>query len=254
MKILKPLFLDALYEEFEKIKRDKKKLQAFHEKLASLTFFDPACGCGNFLILAYRELRLLEIEVIKAKLGKLERTAIDDFTDLKNLSRIDVDAFYGIEIEEFPSKIAEVAMWLIDHQMNIRLSEAFGVYYVRLPLKKSAHIHHDNSLTLDWKTVIAPEKLSYILGNPPFIGHAYRSAVQIKDMNDIWGRDGKFNRLDYVTCWFRKALEFSKSNKKIVSAFVSTNSITQGEQASILWSYMFANGVFIHFAHRSFSG
>lgn len=253
MKILKPLFLDALHEEFEKIKHDKKKLHAFHDKLAKLTFFDPACGCGNFLILAYRELRELEIKVIQAKMDKVERLSIDDFTDLKNLSRIDVDAFYGIEIEEFPAKIAEVALWLIDHQMNIRLSEAFGVYYARLPLTKSAHIHHDNALQLDWKTVIAPEKLSYMLGNPPFVGSKYQNDEQREEMTAIFQGVKGGGVLDYVAAWYLKAAKFIQGTQ-IICAFVSTNSISQGEQVGILWHELIEHyHIKIHFAHRTFA-
>jgi hypothetical protein len=247
MKILKPLFLDDLHAEFEKIKRDKKKLKIFQEKLSKLTFLDPACGCGNFLILAYRELRELEIGVIKALYGDDQQVL-----DVSHLSRVDVDAFYGIEVEEFSAKIAEVAMWLMDHQMNIRLSEAFGVYYVRLPLKKSAHIRHANALELDWKDVVAPENLCYILGNPPFIGHQYRNDAQQADMKRVWGAKGQVNRLDYVTCWFKKALDFTRLNPRIETAFVSTNSITQGEQAGILWPVLFEGGMNIRFAHRTF--
>jgi hypothetical protein len=248
MKILKPLFLDALYEEFEKIKRDKKKLQAFHDKLAKLTFFDPACGCGNFLILAYRELRELEIKLLKALHGEKQQVL-----DVSELSRIDVDKFYGIEVEEFPAKIAEVALWLIDHQMNIRLSEAFGIYYVRLPLKKSAHIHHDNALRLNWKTVIAPEKLSYILGNPPFVGYKLQNKEQHAEMEKVFHGVSGAGVLDFVAAWFFKAAQYIQ-NTNIQCAFVSTNSISQGEQVAVLWRELFDNyGIKINFAHRTFA-
>ncbi|MEQ1678934.1 MAG: DNA methyltransferase, partial [Chitinophagaceae bacterium] len=203
--------------------------------------------CGNFLIIAYRELRELEILVLKVLYSQDQRVL-----DVNEMSHIDVDQFHGIEFEEFPARIAEVALWLVDHQMNMKLSEAFGQYYVRIPLRKSAHIVHGNALTLDWKEVVQPSQLSYILGNPPFVGHQYRSESQATDMKLIWGIDGKFRRLDYVTCWYQKAAHYLEHNRKIVAAFVSTNSITQGEQASILWSELFANKVYIHFAHRTF--
>ena len=248
MKILKPLFLDDLHAEFTKIKRDKKKLQEFHKKLAALTFFDPACGCGNFLILAYRELRELEIQVLKALYGDDQKVL-----DVSQLSRIDVDAFYGIEIEEFSAKIAEVALWLVDHQMNMRLSEAFGVYFARLPLKKSAHIHHDNALGLDWHEVIAPERLNYILGNPPFVGSKYQTAEQRKEMSRVFHGVKGAGVLDYVTAWYFKAAQFIHGTR-IVCAFVSTNSITQGEQVGILWGELLRKyAVKIHFAHRTFA-
>jgi len=180
LKTIHPLFLDELREEFEKIRdskstQRKSQLEKFHDKLGTLTFFDPACGCGNFLILAYRELRLLEIEVLETLHPRRQLEL-----DVKKLSKIDVDQFYGIEIEEFPVRIAEAAMWLVDHQMNMRLSEAFGQSFVRLPLKKSAHITFGNALELDWKTVIDPKKLSYMLGNPPFVGQHYQESTQKK--------------------------------------------------------------------------
>jgi len=248
MKILKPLFLDDLYAEFEKVKNNKNRLQTFHEKLGKLSFLDPACGCGNFLILAYCELRELEIHVLKALYGEKQQVL-----DISHLSCVDVDTFYGIEVEEFPAKIAEVALWLMDHQMNMRLSEAFGVYYVRLPLKKSAHIHHDNALTLDWKQVIDPEKLSYILGNPPFVGKTYQSDEQKKDMALVFAGVKNAGLLDFVAAWYLKAAQFIQ-NTGIVCAFVSTNSITQGEQVGVLWHEMMQRyGIIIHFAHRTFA-
>lgn len=161
MKLISPLFLDELWEEFHKSKRDKKKLEQFHIKLSRLTFLDPACGCGNFLVVTYRELRKLEIEVIKILLWD-QQILVDPYI------LISVDQFYGIEIEEFPSQIATVAMWLVDHQMNMAISNQFGQYFRRIPLTHRATIVHWNALQTDWKTIIAPERLSYIIGNPPF--------------------------------------------------------------------------------------
>lgn len=249
LKVIGPLFLEELWAEFDAAKTNKAALGRLHDKIADMRFLDPACGCGNFLIIAYRELRLLEIEILK-KLHP-DRTQLQ-FTDITGLSRLDVDQFYGIEIEEFPSRVAEVAMWLVDHQMNIRLSEAFGFAYVRIPLKKSPHIANANALKADWSGLVLPENLSFIFGNPPFIGHQYRAAEQVDDHTLIWGKTGKFGRLDYVTCWYRKALDYMATNPAIKVAFVSTNSISQGEQASILWSYLFDRGVHIDFAHRTF--
>jgi len=246
MKILKPLFLDELNAEFEKIKTSKPKLQAFHDKLANLKFLDPACGCGNFLILAYRELRELEISVLKALYG--DQLALD----VSHFSRIDVDAFYGIEIEEFPAKIAEVALWLMDHQMNIRLSEAFGVYYVRLPLRKTARIIHGNALRIDWKEIILPNWLNYILGNPPFRGKKEQDDVQKSDMNLIFRGVDSAGLLDYVAAWYLKAAQYIQ-NTNIECAFVSTNSICQGEQVGILWGVLIERyNIQINFAHRTF--
>src|SRR5439155_7611492 len=147
----------------------------FHKRLGKLTFFDPACGCGNFLVVTYRELRLLEIEVLKILHGDQQ------VLDIHGLARVDVDAMYGIEINEFPARIAEVALWLVDHQMNQRLSEAFGQYFVRLPLKKSATIRNANALRIDWKDVLPPERCSYVMGNPPFIGQSFQTGDQKAD-------------------------------------------------------------------------
>jgi len=251
LKIIKPLFLDDLRAEFERVKNEPRRLQILHDKLAALTFLDPACGCGNFLILAYRELRLLEIEVLQALYPDKKRQL---FLDVGELSRINVDAFYGIEIEEFPARIAEVALWLTDHQMNMRLSEAFGLYYVRIPLRTAAHIHHANSLQLDWKTVVSPEKLSYILGNPPFVGAMVMSDDQHKDIDLIFS-DAIRNAgvLDYVAAWYFKATQYMKEKPSLRTAFVSTNSIVQGEQVNILWQELLNRGVKIHFAHRTFA-
>ncbi len=246
LKLIKGLFLDELYEEFESVKTNKTKLQKLHDKLSKLTFLDPACGCGNFLIITYRELRSLELEVLKILFkGQL-------VTDVSSLSKIDVDAFYGIEYEEFPAQIATVAMWLSDHQMNLKLSTEFGEYFKRLPLKKSATIVNGNALRLKWEEIIPNEKLSYILGNPPFIGHQWRNDEQMADVERIWFGNKRAGRLDYVTCWFKKAVEYS-FDSKVEIAFVSTNSVTQGEQPGIMWPELFKKGIKINFAHRTFT-
>ena len=248
LKIIQPLFLDALKAEFETARRDRRRLLAFHDKLASLTFFDPACGCGNFLILAYRELRLLEIEVLKAIYTSGQRVL-----DVADLPRINVDAFYGIEIEEFPARIAEVALWLMDHQMNMRLSEAFGLYYARIPLRASAHIHNANALKLDWAEVVTPERLSYILGNPPFVAKHLMSAEQGEEMDAVFYGVQGAGLLDYVAAWYLKAAQYIQGTR-IECGFVSTNSISQGEQVAILWQGLFNRyHVKIHFAHRTFA-
>ena len=154
LKVVRGLFLDDLYSEYESVKDNLSKLNRFHERIARLRFFDPACGCGNFLIIAYRELRRLEIAVLKQMRKLRGRFAETWQTDSGLLSRIDVDAFYGIELEEFPVRIAEVALWLTDHQMNMELSAEFGETYTRLPLKKSAHIVQGNALRMDWEALV----------------------------------------------------------------------------------------------------
>ncbi len=246
LKLVRSLFLDDLRAEFESIKTNKKRLAEFHEKLGTLTFFDPACGCGNFLVVTYRELRLLEIDVLKILHGNQQMLNIHTF------SRVDVDAMYGIEINEFPARIAEVALWLVDHQMNQRLSEAFGQYFVRLPLKKSATIRNANALRIDWRDVLKPEKCSYVMGNPPFVGAKYQDAEQRADLMAMATNVKNAGLLDYVCGWYFKATEYVKGSPVPV-AFVSTNSITQGEQVGVLWSELFRRGIHIRFAHRTFS-
>jgi hypothetical protein len=243
LKLIRPLFLDELYERFEKIKKNKKQLAEFHKELSTLHFLDPACGSGNFLIIAYRELRILELEILKI-------LYTESVLDISSIIWCDVDQFHGIEVEEFPAQIAQVAMWLIDHQMNMMISEYFGQYFVRLPLKKSANIVHANSLQIPWEDVINSDKLTYILGNPPFIGERYQSTQQRLDLETLF--DGKV-KLDYVTGWYLKASQYIQ-NTKIKVAFVSTNSIVQGEQIGILWKLLFENyKIKIHFAHQTFN-
>jgi hypothetical protein len=246
-KLIKPLFLDNLYAEFEKIKGSKAKLQEFHKKLASLYFLDPACGCGNFLIITYRELRELEIKVLR------ELYKYDKFVDIKIFIQVDVDQFAGIEYDEFAVRVAEVAMWLIDHQMNIKVSNEFGQYFVRLPLKKAAKIVHGNSLRIDWETVVSKDKLSFILGNPPFVGKQLQNPEQKADMNRIFVSVKGAGVLDYVAAWYIKASQLIQDTN-IRCAFVSTNSISQGEQVGILWQELYNHyKIKIHFAHRTFS-
>jgi len=246
MKVIRPLFLDELRAEFEKCKSNKAKLQEFHKKLASLTFLDPACGCGNFLVLAYRELRLLEMDVLEVLFKGGQK-----FLDSVFISQVDVDQFYGIEIVEFPVRIAETALWLMDHQMNVLASERFGQYYVRLPLKKSAKIIHNNALRTDWEGVLPKKKCSYILGNPPFVGKQFQTPKQKDDMAMVLRNVKGSGVLDYVACWYFKAAEYI-NNTKIQVGFVATNSVTQGEQVGILWSKLFAQGVKINFGYSTF--
>jgi hypothetical protein len=247
LKLIKPLFLDSLWAEFEKVKTNKNKLAEFHQKLSTLTFFDPACGCGNFLVITYRELRLLEIEVLRAS-----HTSGQLVMDVQSLIRVDVDQFYGIEIEEFPAQIAQVALWLTDHQMNMRISDEFGNYFARIPLKSTPHIVNANALQQDWAEVLAPERCSYILGNPPFLGYTQRSEAQRLDMENVCFDIHGAGVLDFVSAWYIKAARYVQNNQVIRCAFVSTNSITQGEQVGVLWGWMLAQGIHIHFAHRTF--
>ncbi|MFC1501592.1 class I SAM-dependent DNA methyltransferase, partial [Elusimicrobiota bacterium] len=252
MKLIKPLFLDDLYNEFRRTKGNKRDLVKFHEKLAKLKFLDPACGCGNFLVISYRELRLLEMEVLKV-LIKQPNKQFQQELDISIITKIDVDCMYGIEIEESSSKIAEVALWLMDHQMNRKISSEFGQSIIRIPLKKSATILQSNALRIDWKKIIEPENLSYILGNPPFAGSKLLSTEQSQDMSLIFNDVNGAGILDYVTAWYIKAANYIQGTN-IKASFVSTNSISQGEQVGVLWNELFSKyKVKIHFAHRTFA-
>jgi hypothetical protein len=247
MKLIKPLFLDDLYGEFENVKNNKNKLNEFHEKLGKLKFLDPACGCGNFLVVTYRELRLLELEVLQ-EIHKKDQLMMD----VSLFSKVDVDQVYGIEYEEFPARIASVAMWLIDHQMNMKLSNKFGQYFLRLPLKKSAKIVHEDALETDWGKLVSRDELSYIIGNPPFIGSNIMKQNQRNQIIKYFDNASGGGTLDYVTGWYIKAAKYIQ-NTKIKVAFVSTNSIVQGEQTNLLWGFLQNKyNIKIHFAHRTF--
>lgn len=253
LKTIHGLFLDDLYEEFEELKAKKnyKGLEAFLVKLRKIKILDPACGCGNFLILSYRELRLLEIRVLEIIHNKKENKGLRELS-IQWMDGLDVDMLYGIELEEFPALIAKTAIWIMDHLMNRVASNAFGEYYVRLPLKKAPHITIGNALRMKWEDVVKPEELTYILGNPPFIGYSYQTEEQKKDMDMVFGNIKGTGVLDYVTSWYKKSAEYiQKTNIEV--AFVSTNSICQGEQVTVLWKLLQLNyGIKINLAHRTF--
>jgi len=295
LKVIKPLFLDKLWLEFRSINTNRNKLIAFHKKIAALKFLDPACGCGNFLVITYRELRLLEIEVLRAifKNGQ-------GFLNIQDVLRLDVDQFFGIECEEFPARIAEVALWLMDHQMNMLVSQEFGEYFIRIPLKKAANIVIGNALQIDWNNLenkkqynitadvtnvfnireekthyetiniyantvnlnpthdtqsafIGKSNYDYILGNPPFIGKSLQDSWQKHDLATLFIGIKGAGVLDYVSGWYLKAAQIIQNTHTRV-AFVSTNSISQGEQVGVLWNILFKQyKIKIHFAHRTFS-
>ncbi|PJA87039.1 MAG: SAM-dependent methyltransferase [Candidatus Moranbacteria bacterium CG_4_9_14_3_um_filter_42_9] len=247
LKLIRPLFLDGLSEELSACGKNIQKLNAFHEKISNLKFLDPACGCGNFLIIAYRELRLLELELLKQRLGNMPLAF-----GVKSYIRIKPEQFFGIEIEEFPARIAQTAMWLMDHQMNELASLTFGNNVADLPLGKGVTIFIGNALQKDWEEVVPKNELSYIIGNPPFIGQHLQNSEQKKDMQNIFQGVKGFGVLDYVSCWYIKAAQYIK-NTRIRCAFVSTNSITQGEQVSILWNELLKKYcIKIYFAHQTF--
>ena len=248
LKLIGPLFLDDLKAELDRIGTHEAKLKAFHTKLARLKFLDPACGCGNFLVIAYRELRLVELDVL-ARLYSRQGSVL---TNVADHVAVDVDQFYGIEIEEFPAQIAQVALWLMDHQMNLRVAEQCGEYFARLPLKKSPTIVHGNALRIDWNDVVPAKELTYILGNPPFVGKKEQGPAQKTDMAAVF-RDAKgAGVLDFVAAWYLKAARYIQDTQ-IRCAFVSTSSITQGEQVGALWSTLHPLNIHIQFAHRTFT-
>jgi len=264
LRVIKPLFLDDLYAEFEPLaarrarsrqerpedpqtrKRRLSQLSEFHDKIAGLDFLDPACGCGNFLVIAYRELRRLEHKVV---------AAMSDGTtlvDVRELLRVRVEQFHGIEIEEFPALVAGTALWLTDHQMNREASAQLGMHYTRLPLTDGGDIHWSNALTKPWTDMFDPQKIDYIMGNPPFNGSRTMEAVQKLELKAVAKGFKHVGFLDFVTAWYILADRFLDQNPAIEVALVSTNSVAQGEQPSIVWPTFYKNGNHINFAHRTF--
>ena len=251
-KVIDPLFLDALKVEFEEIKgisqekQQRQRLDAFQDKLASLTFFDPACGSGNFLTESYVSLRRIENQVIA--LRNKGQAVIGDFA---NPIKVDIHQFYGIEINDFAVSVATTALWIAEQQM-LQETEKIASFQIKsLPLKAYHNIKEGNALRIDWSEVIAPEKLNYIMGNPPFVGLSLRTTAQQEDMDMIFKGNDRAGRLDYVAAWYRKAADYML-NTRIEAAFVSTNSICQGEQVPILWEELFQKGIHINFAYRTF--
>ncbi len=254
LKVIEPLFLDDLRAEFEHLKqnrgtRRRAELERFQRRLGELRLFDPACGCGNFLIIAYRELRRLEIEVLQELYPFTETAALD----VSQLSNINVHQCYGIEILDFSARIAETALWMMDHIMNVRLSEQLGQYFARIPLGESPHIRCADALEIDWNDVLPAEQCSYVFGNPPFVGsklQTRRQRDQIRRIADLGGSGGS---LDYVAAWFLLAAEYVQRGEAQIG-FVATNSITQGQQVGQLWPLLFnRHGLEIVYAHRAFA-
>jgi type I restriction-modification system DNA methylase subunit len=254
LKVVRPLFLDEMTAEFETIRADKtsrriERLRAFQKRLASLRFLDPACGCGSFLIIAYRELRALELEVVVEMLGEGVAPKPDE---IHKLFRVNVDQFFGIEQEEWPARIAEVALWLTDHQMNVVVTARLGERLERLPLESSPRIVVGNALRIDWNDILPRSECSYVLGNPPFAGKKEQKEEQKADLARIWAGVPCSGDLDYVTCWYRIASDYI-AGTTARAAFVSTNSISQGEQVGVLWSDLLGRGIRIHFGHTTFA-
>ena len=251
LRTIEPLFLAELRRELDAA-TTRPALVRFRSRLASLTFFDPACGCGNFLVIAYREIRKIETECLRRLRARDKANTRQDVLDVTVDSQVRVGQFYGIEIEEFPVRIAETAMYLMDHLENRALGREFGGYHVRFPIADTAHIHLGNALRIDWHQVLPARECSYLFGNPPFVGKKARSTEQQADMDLVFhGRRGA-GTLDYVTAWYDKAAAYIAGTDTLV-AFVSTNSIVQGEQVPILWPPLLADGLEIGFAHRTFA-
>ena len=248
LKCLDPLFLDGLRAELAAAKQDARRLNAFLLRLRRIRIFDPACGCGNFLVVAYRELRRVELEALRRRYGG------DDAGQLVGvvLSQVNVDQMFGIEVEDWPAQIAQVALWLTDHQLNMELSQEFGQLRLRLPLTTAPQILVGNALREDWAAFVKPSADVYCVGNPPFIGAKYMSAAQRADVVLVFRGTKNAGLLDYVACWYRKAAEWMASDDRAECCFVSTNSITQGEQPAVLWADLWPRGVVINFAHRTF--
>ena len=247
MKLIRPLFLDALYEEFGVARdtHDKRRLRRLAARLGGMKFFDPACGSGNFLIVSYKCIRQLEI-LIWEELRKLGVSELP-------LSNVSLQQFYGIEIDDFACDTATLSLWLAEHQMSNRFAEAFGIRPNALPLRPSGHIVCGNACRLDWDTVCphtADEEV-YVMGNPPYLGARLQDENQKEDMQFAMQDKIAFNNLDYIATWFFIGSEYIKRSKAKL-AFVTTNSICQGEQVGLLWSHILSLGTEIYFAYSSF--
>ncbi|MEM7495012.1 MAG: DNA methyltransferase [Myxococcota bacterium] len=248
LKVIRPLFLDGLEAEFAEAGHDRERLSALHEKLGRLRFLEPACGQGNFLVVAYRRLRELETRVLGALHPHKQRVA-----DAGALRRVHLDQFHGIEIDESAARAAKAALWRTDRRMNGKLAEAFGRVGARATPAAAPPIVHGNALTLDWREVLPPSDTCVILGNPPFVGKHYRTQEQTREMANLFRGVRGAGVLDYAAAWFFKAARYIQ-NTRVKCAFVSTSSITQGEQVGVLWNeLLYKYGIKIHFAHRPFA-
>ena len=248
MKVIEPLFLNDLYEELEKNQDSINKLLKLQQRLGQLRIFDPACGSGNFLIIAYKELRKFEMEVLK-RVQELELEKTGQFS--KPFSVIQVSQFYGIEIDDFAHEIAILSLWLTEHQMNIAFKEEFGESRALLPLKNSGNIVQGNSLQINWKEICDNTDAEvYILSNPPYMGFKMQDPNQKHDMEEIFKNVPNYKFLDYIACWFMLASDYINESCKV--GFVSTNSICQGVQVELLWPEIYKRNVDIFFAHQSF--
>ena len=250
LRVIGPLFLDEFRGEFEAAKRtnSKSRLKVLYEKLPSFKFLDPACGCGNFLVIAYREVRKLEFDLIR-ELFEIRKIGL---VDVSKLCRVRLKQFYGIEIDEAAAHIARVALYITDHQMNEKAAEIFGTTRATIPLTDTPHVIVANALRIDWNDFLDATECSYVFGNPPFVGSSLQTAKQKDDLVLAFGALQGSGVLDYVCAWYEKCSIYIQKNSTIECAFVSTNSITQGEQPALLWRSLASRGIVINFAHRTF--
>lgn len=251
-KVIDPLFLDDLREELKEIqeitvtKTRKDKLRTFQDKLAHLTFLDPACGSGNFLTETYLSLRRMENDVLRSLTDQMSL-----FGDSKNPIKVSIGQFYGIEINDFAVTVAKTALWIAESQMMKETTDIIHHEIDFLPLKSYANITAGNALRMDWEDVVSKNKLNYIMGNPPFVGARLMDSAQKQDVEKIFDGWKNIGNLDYVACWYKKAADFMRAST-IRTALVSTNSISQGESVALLWKPLFNDGIHIDFAHQTF--
>ena len=250
LRALAPLFLDDLWVEYESVRDNVQRLERLHDKIANIRVLDPACGCGNFLVIAYRELRRLELAILTRVADLRKDTQMH--LDVSNMVRVRLSHFYGIEIEEWPARIAETAMFLVDQQANHELAITFGNAPDRLPIMNAVNITIGNALRIDWSSVLPSHECSYIVGNPPFGGSTWQTAEQREDTKIVWGDTPNSGLLDFVTNWFLLAAKYISGTQASV-ALVSTNSISQGTQPPTLWPKLYSLGIEINFAHQSFN-
>lgn len=252
-KVTDPLFMNGLYEEFSKINGLKtikirdRRLEEFHSEIASLKFLDPAAGSGNFLTETYISLRKLENRILETLFKGQQKLG----GEITNPIKVSIDQFYGIEINDFAVTVAKTALWIAESQMLKKTEDIIHENLEFLPIKSDAKIIQANAIRIDWEKVIPKKELNYIIGNPPFLGHQNRNRKQIEDMKTAFHDLKKHGKLDYVCAWYNKATDYMK-NTRIKSAFVSTNSICQGESVGILWRHLFSKGVVINYAYQSF--
>lgn len=252
MKVIGPMFLDELRQRFADGFHDTRALKKLRADMGEMRFLDPACGCGNFLVVGYRQMRALDLEALKRIQELTGETARTMFFTEEHLA-VRLTSFHGIELEEWPAQIAATALHLVEHQANQAMELVLGDAPDPLPLDKIRSIRVGNALRMDWAEVVGPSDHLYIMGNPPFLGHATRSAEQAQELRDVWHRTD-IGRLDYVTGWYAKSLElFSRPGYAGEFAFVSTNSIAQGEPVPALFGPVFAAGWRVKFAHRTFA-